>query len=168
MPGPPPLGLNIDWCINIPYNKQYNSPFSEFPKPQVYHPNCSSYHDVMSNMWSHTLTVFHNPCSGLDSSVREKCPPSARHSWKKWYLEAAEAGHNIVFIYFYCKSHFAWHPEWLWITGCVFTHQFVCWEQVRGNLLLIRIWYSCYARPLFPHPMTMVILGCMWKNVASL
>ena len=66
MPGLPPLGLNIDWCINIPYNKKFNGPFSKFQKPQLYHPNCSRDHDVVHNMWSHTLTVFHNPCSGLE------------------------------------------------------------------------------------------------------
>ena len=66
MPGLRPLGLNIDWCINIPYNKKFNGPFSKFQKPQLYHPNCSRDHDVVHNMWSHTLTVFHNPCSGLE------------------------------------------------------------------------------------------------------
>ena len=60
MPGLSPLGLNIDWCINILYNKQYNGPFSKFQNPQVYYPNCSRDHDVMCNMWSHSLTVFHN------------------------------------------------------------------------------------------------------------
>lgn len=47
MPGLPSLGLNIDWCINIPYNKQFNGPFSKFQKPQLYHPNCSRDHDVV-------------------------------------------------------------------------------------------------------------------------
>ena len=67
-----PWGLNIDWCINNPYNKQYNGPFSELQKPQVYHPNTSRDHDVMGNMCSLTLAVFHNPFSGLDESDQEK------------------------------------------------------------------------------------------------